>query len=185
MRNFLWAAAFVAGCGAPEAPPGPGEDLHARTATPGIEDAIARLGDENWIVRRDAADELLAAGRASLPYLKEAEKSPDPEVSNRANSLAAEIEQEPLVWVGIEDDRWENPENWTPKQSPGAWSTAIVPQATDPLFDPVIRGEVSVRDLVLLRNSKLTIEEGAVLHVTGRLRSRGTLDAKGEVQGAD
>jgi hypothetical protein len=172
------------GCG-PGGASGPPAAPPTRTSTPGIAEAIARLGDDDCAVRRKAADDLLAAGRESLPLLESARQSADPEVRMRALELTAAIESEPLVWVGTRDDRWENAENWTPRQVPGSWSVAIVPEAIEPLFSPTIRGAVEVRDLVLLRKSELTVEEQATLRVNGRLRSRGVLRALGVVQSAE
>ncbi|MCE9583247.1 MAG: hypothetical protein K8T20_12220 [Planctomycetes bacterium] len=183
MRRALWPAllALAAGCGRSPSSPTP-IDPPARTATPGIAEAIAKLGDENYDVRRKAGEALLEAGRESLPYLAEARQSRDPEVRVRAVELTETIEQEPLVWVGVQDERWDNAENWSPKHVPGPLSIAIIPEAPAPLSAPVIRGEAEVRDLVLLRKSDLTVEELAHLKVNGRLRSRGTLRALGVVQ---
>jgi len=182
MRRLAAVAllAAAAGCSSKVEPTPP--DPPSRTATTGMEEAVVQLGDDDCAIRRKAAEDLIAAGRESLPYLERARASSDPEVRTRALELTEAIESQPLVWVGTHDDRWENPENWNPKQTPTAWSVAIIPEATDPLYAPSIRGQVEVRDLVLLRRSELTVEETARLKVTGRLRSRGVLRALGVVQ---
>lgn len=172
----------AAGCSAHVDPDPP--DPPARTATPGISEAIAALGDDDFTVRDAAAERLLAAGRESLPYLDAARSSDDPEVRVRAQALTSAIEEAPLVWVGTRDDRWENPENWEPKSLPRAYSTAIVPQCVSPLSPPVIRDDVDVRNLVLLKGAELTVVETAHLRVTGRLRVRGVMKAQGTVEAA-
>lgn len=184
MRRFAPLAFLLSACSSP-VPPAPPPDTPARTATPGISEVLLRLGDEDCAVRRVAAEELLAAGHEALPVLEEAKKSADPEVSSRARELAAQIRQEPLVWVGTHDDRWENADNWSPAIVPDEHATAIVAEAVEPLRAPVIRGNVVVKDLVLLRGSELSVEEGAALKVAGRFRSRGTLRASGTVEGAE
>lgn len=183
MRPFLPFALLAAalGCGRSPTAQRP-SDPPARTATPGIAEAISKLGDEDYRVRRAAGEALLAAGRESLPLLAEARLSQDAEVRARAQELVETIEEEPLVWIGAKDDRWENPENWAPQHVPGSRSVAIVPETPAPLSAPVIRGEVQVRDLVLLKKADLTVDEIAHLKVNGRLRSRGTLRALGVVQ---
>lgn len=182
-RHALLSALLIAaaGCGRSPSSQRPA-DPPARTATPGIAEAIAKLGDEDYNVRRAAGEALLAAGRESLPFLAEARLSTDAEVRARAQELTETIEEQPLVWIGSKDDRWENSENWSPAHVPGAHSIAIVPETPAPLAAPVIRGEVHVRDLVLLKKADLTVEEIAHLTVSGRLRSRGTLRALGVVQ---
>jgi len=183
MRHSLAIAllAAVAGCGRSDTAQRP-VDPPARTATPGIAEAIAKLGDDDYKVRRAAGEALLAAGRESLPLLAESRLSTDAEVRARSQELIETIEEEPLVWIGTKDDRWENAENWAPAHVPGPQSVAIVPETPSPLSAPVIRGEVQVRDLVLLKKADLTVDEIAHLRVTGRLRSRGTLRALGVVQ---
>ena len=183
MRRLLVTAliAAAAGCGRSPASQRP-VDPPARTATPGIAEAITKLGDDDYKVRRAAGEALLAAGRESLPFLAEARLSTDAEVRARARELVETIEEEPLVWIGSRDDRWENAENWAPQHVPGPRSIAIVPETPSPLSAPVIRGEAQVLDLVLLKKADLTVEEIAHLKVNGRLRSRGTLRALGVVE---
>ncbi|MBI2923230.1 MAG: hypothetical protein HYY18_19415 [Planctomycetes bacterium] len=185
MRRFSCALSLLAaiGCGSKIDPPATGPA--AAPATPAVTAVVARLGDEDCAVRRAAALELLAAGREALPALEAARGSADPEVRVKAEEITAAIEMEPLVWIGTFDGRWENPDNWNPKHVPGQYSVAIVPETTDPLHAPAIRGEVVVRDLVLLRRAELTVEETAHLTVTGRLRSRGTLRALGVVRSSE
>lgn len=182
MRRLAAIALLSAlGCGRSPGSQRPA-DPPARTATPGIAEAIAGLGDDDYDVRRRSGEALLAAGRESLPFLDEARQSSDAEVRARARELIQAIEEQPLVWIGARDDRWENAENWSPPHVPGPHSVAIVPETPAPLAAPVIRGEARVRDLVLLRKSDLTVDEVAHLTVTGRLRSRGTLRALGVVR---
>ena len=185
MRRFACALSLFAtiGCGSKIDPPAP-EPAQA-PSTPAVTEVLARLGDEDCAVRRAAAQELLAAGRASLPALEAARTSADPEVRVKAEELTVAIEMEPLVWIGTFDGRWDNPDNWNPRHVPGQYSIAIVPETTNPLHSPAIQGEVVVRDLVLLRKSELTVEEAAHLTVTGRLRSRGTLRALGVVRSSE
>ncbi|NUN50139.1 MAG: hypothetical protein HUU15_15030 [Candidatus Brocadiae bacterium] len=170
---------LAAGCG--PSTPVPAGDPPARTATPGISEAVAKLGSDDWDERRDGAEAILAAGRDALPALAEARQSTDLEVSSKACQLTRILEEEPIVWVGTQDDRWENAENWSPKQVPTAWSRAIIPQTPKPLFAPTIRETAEVHELVLLRRSELTVEEQARLTVSGRMRTRGVLRALGVV----
>src|SRR5262245_40629605 len=76
MRRYFASAllAALAGCGRSPAKPSPAE-APVKVVQPGIADAIAKLGDEDYRVRRDAGEALLAAGRESLPYLAEARLS--------------------------------------------------------------------------------------------------------------
>jgi hypothetical protein len=60
---------------------------------PVIEQLIKSLGSEDFDVREKATTQLTAIGRPALPYLEEAMKSPDAEISRRAKDLHAEINQ--------------------------------------------------------------------------------------------
>ncbi|HZL36422.1 MAG TPA: PDZ domain-containing protein [Tepidisphaeraceae bacterium] len=54
---------------------------------------IRQLGDDSFRVRQDAAKRLREIGKAALPALKEAEKSSDLEIHNRARNLVQDLQQ--------------------------------------------------------------------------------------------
>jgi hypothetical protein len=66
-------------------------------------DKVQRLGDPSFPVRRKAAAELVAAGRAALPALRAALKDPDPERARRvAQSVQAiEAASDPGVTIAV------------------------------------------------------------------------------------
>src|SRR5262249_17975399 len=55
--------------------------LKSRTPSPDDQDRLARtvkqLGDDNFDVREKASEDLLAAGRAAIPFLRAAQSDPD------------------------------------------------------------------------------------------------------------
>ncbi|HMF13820.1 MAG TPA: PQQ-binding-like beta-propeller repeat protein [Gemmataceae bacterium] len=63
---------------------------HARFQT-----AIRQLGDDDFQVREKATNELKAAGRAVLPYLRLAARDPDAEVAHRARRCLAALDESP------------------------------------------------------------------------------------------
>lgn len=87
------ALLVLAGCAGPapestpEKPTRPREDGRIR-------ERIEKLSSSSPEVRAEAHRELVAFGEEALPALREAERSPDPEVSERARLAAAEIERE-------------------------------------------------------------------------------------------
>src|SRR5262245_50950385 len=56
---------------------------------------IDQLGSERFEDREQATQELSKLGRAALPSLKEATKSPDAEVRRRAQQLVEQLEPPP------------------------------------------------------------------------------------------
>ncbi len=80
---------------AADAPPAADTPPTTRPADASISEFIAKLGDENFKTREAASDELHKIGHAALPALKDAAKSPDPEVQARAQALIKEIENPP------------------------------------------------------------------------------------------
>ena len=72
----------------------------APTTRPSDLSALVRqLGDDDFHLRVEAADKLKASGKAALPALEEARKSPDPEIHARAEDLIGQIEH-PFVDLG-------------------------------------------------------------------------------------
>jgi HEAT repeat protein len=61
-----------------------------------IKPLIDQLGSERFKDREQAAHELAKLGKSALPGLKEAAKSPDAEVSRRAQQLVEQIEPPPV-----------------------------------------------------------------------------------------
>jgi hypothetical protein len=59
--------------------------------------AVQRLGDNDFATREKASQELLAAGRLALPYLRPVLRDSDREVARRARRCVAEIEQTPYT----------------------------------------------------------------------------------------
>jgi HEAT repeat protein len=53
---------------------------------------VRRLGDEEFEVRQKAFKDLLVAGRAALPFLRQAKKDPDPQIADSAARLLERIE---------------------------------------------------------------------------------------------
>jgi hypothetical protein len=53
---------------------------------------VPLLGHESFQVRRKASKDLLAAGRAALPFLRPAVKDPDPEIAQSAKRLVMKLE---------------------------------------------------------------------------------------------
>jgi HEAT repeat protein len=60
-----------------------------------VADLIAHLDSTDFSTREKASKELFSLGRVSLPQLREAAKSRDPEVARRARLLIDSIEREP------------------------------------------------------------------------------------------
>jgi HEAT repeat protein len=56
---------------------------------------VEQLGSERFGDREEASQQLAKLGKAALPSLKEATKSPDPEVRRRAQQLVEQIEPPP------------------------------------------------------------------------------------------
>ncbi len=73
--------------------------LHEHTLTPQlrrkIKEHIHKLGDDQFSIREAAAKELFALGRVTLPQLREAIASRDPEIVLRSRILIDRIEQDP------------------------------------------------------------------------------------------
>jgi hypothetical protein len=69
--------------------------LRAQTPSPSdqgrLTDAVRRLGDDTFEVRERASQELLAAGRLALPFLRKALQDPDIEIMWRARSCLERI----------------------------------------------------------------------------------------------
>ncbi|MBX3444180.1 MAG: hypothetical protein KF774_17385 [Planctomyces sp.] len=59
--------------------------------------AIRRLGADDFTLRHDASDELLRAGEAALPLLRDAASDSDPEIRYRATDLLLHIERQLLL----------------------------------------------------------------------------------------
>jgi len=78
-----------------------------------IERLVRQLGDRKYDVRETAFDELLKVGRPALAALKQAAKSPDPEVA----SAAAEAVE--LIEKGKTSPRSAGPGESTPRRAPG------------------------------------------------------------------
>lgn len=55
------------------------------------EELIAQLGNEQYLVREAAEDQIMKRGAGMLPLLREARRSPDPEVRLRAASLYQQL----------------------------------------------------------------------------------------------
>src|SRR5262245_35658674 len=58
-----------------------------------LADSVRRLGDNVFAVREKASAELTAAGRLALPFLRQAVKDPDLEISRRAERCLHAIER--------------------------------------------------------------------------------------------
>ena len=54
---------------------------------------IELLNNDDWLTREKATEELMAIGEPAIPALKEAQKSPEPEVRMRANLILKKIEK--------------------------------------------------------------------------------------------
>jgi len=79
-------------------PPPAGDELKAR-----IDKLIKDLGANEWDVREKASKELSGIGRPSLDALKEAARSKDPEVAQRAADLAAGIADDKATLEQLRD----------------------------------------------------------------------------------
>jgi hypothetical protein len=64
-----------------------------------IEGLVTKLGSDSFQVRESAMDSLRAIGRAAVPALRKAEKSPDLEIRRRARILVQELDEgiQPLL----------------------------------------------------------------------------------------
>ncbi len=75
--------------------------LRSQTPSPGdqarLTDAVRRLGDESFEIRERATQELLAAGRPALPFLRTALRDPDIEIVCRAQSCLDKINSPTLT----------------------------------------------------------------------------------------
>lgn len=60
-----------------------------------VEELVTQLGSDDFKLREDASEQLLAFGRLILPRLREAVKDRDAEVSRRTKSLIQRIEKRP------------------------------------------------------------------------------------------
>src|SRR4051794_5080066 len=69
-----------------------GPALPATQPSADVAALIQQLGDDNYQVRQRAYFQLRDMGKAALPALREAEKSKDVEVHERAGDLLAELE---------------------------------------------------------------------------------------------
>ncbi|MFO0846464.1 MAG: HEAT repeat domain-containing protein [Gemmataceae bacterium] len=78
--------------------PGPLDEVKRRTLTEvdagHVQAVIEKLGDDAFEVRQKAEEELRKLGGRIVPLLKEAQKSPDLEIRNRATKCLAAIETE-------------------------------------------------------------------------------------------
>ncbi len=70
------------------------------------QDLINRLGDENFIVRRKAYEQLFSMGRPALKPLARALDSEDPEVKTRASELLISMRGRGFLGIHLEED-WE------------------------------------------------------------------------------
>jgi hypothetical protein len=72
-----------------------------RTLSPADIDKLARiirrLGDDSFEAREKATEDLIAAGRPAVPFLKAALKDPDLEVARRAERCLDSIQQTPIT----------------------------------------------------------------------------------------
>ena len=75
-----------------------------------IQQLIQKLGDESFVVREKATEELRKIGKPAIPYLKKALKSKDPEVQWRARLLLEQIQ-------GLEKSK-TTPKKKEPRRSP-------------------------------------------------------------------
>ncbi len=69
--------------------------LATRDPTRQVQALVKKLGDESWDVREGATKELTAFGPAAAPFLEDAVKSGDPEVSWRARQILNAQSQKP------------------------------------------------------------------------------------------
>ncbi len=73
--------------------------VRKRTLTPADRDRvralIRRLGDDAFVVREKAANDLVAMGTMTLPLLQQAQRAPDAEVARRAEECIGRIAGEP------------------------------------------------------------------------------------------
>jgi hypothetical protein len=58
---------------------------------------IGQLGDDDFHVRQAATEKLKAMGKAAVPALQEARKSPDSEIHSRADQILQEIDRPPAL----------------------------------------------------------------------------------------
>jgi tetratricopeptide (TPR) repeat protein len=79
MRNWFWLALVL--------------PLAAARADDGVARAIAQLGAAKHADREQAQQFLWQAGDAARPALEQAARSPDPEVSQRARAILADLKQ--------------------------------------------------------------------------------------------
>jgi len=92
-----------------------------------VKDAIRRLGDKTFANREKAMVELVARGRPVLPFLKQALKNSDLEVSRRAQRCIVRIEEEPahrLPSAALRLWPCANP----PRPSKSCWPTCPSPR---------------------------------------------------------
>ncbi|MEM5565089.1 T9SS type A sorting domain-containing protein [Psychroserpens sp. AS72] len=76
----------------------------------------------------------------------------------------AGVEDPQLTWNGSISSDWDNPNNWTPNETPSEWSEITIPSTAN---DPLITGVKTVEDITISSGSSMTIPVGATLNVNG------------------
>src|SRR5579862_3130622 len=71
----------------PAAPPA------TQPLSPEMDALIQQLGADDFHIREKASAKLEAMGKDAIPALKEAKKSPDPEIHTRAEAILSRIDQ--------------------------------------------------------------------------------------------
>jgi hypothetical protein len=82
----------------------------------------------------------------------------------------------PIIWGGALSDSWDDPANWLGGVAPTATDDAQIPSGTS--FSPRVTGTRQVKNLIILSNATLTIND-ATLQVSGSVSSSGTITESG------
>ena len=85
------------------------------------------------------------------------------------NRLSTSIEHPSYrSWIGVIDDSWDKPGNWSPYGLPQAGDDVFIPESAP--FMPVVKIQgFSCRDVVVFSGGSLSIRNGIVLTVNGTM----------------